>query len=118
MTRSFLLLSIVMGLAASLSAQTANDTHRPASRPQGADKARQDAAIARAVAAHKSVFYITDYTPTGSHIPQVVTRYEGHNYTFSSFSRSRIYSGEDIGLTGSLDVGSALRSLDPAISIR
>ena len=118
MKRTLLLLSITMGLAASLSAQTANGSARPASHPQDAAKAQQDAAIARAVKAHKSVFYITDYTPTGSHIPQVVTRYEGHNYTFSSFTNGRIYSSEDIGLTGSLNVGSALRSLDPAISIR
>ena len=118
MKRFLPLLSTFMGLAASLSAQTANDSYRPASHPQGADKARQDAAIARAVRAHKCVYYITDYTATGSHIPQVVTRYEGHNIAYNSFTRGRVYSSDDIGLTGSLDVGGALRSLDPAITIR
>ena len=118
MKRSLLLLGITVGLAASLSAQTANDSYRPATHPQGAAKAQQDAAIARAERAHKSVFYITSYTPTGSNIPQVVTRYEGHNYVFSSFGHSRTYNADDIGLTGSLDVGGALRSLDPAITIR
>ncbi len=113
-----LLLGITLVSGVSLSAQTANDSHRLTRHPQDAAKARQDAAIARAVRAHKSVFYITGYTPTGSHIPQVVTRYEGRNYTSDSFGHGRVYSSGDIGLTGSLDVGGALRSLDPAITLR
>ena len=118
MKRSLLLLGIMAGTATSLLAQTANDSRRPASTPTGAAEARQDAAVARAVRHHQAVYYISSYTPTGSHLPQMVCRYEGRNYVFNSFSNSRTYSSQDVGLTGALDVGGALASLDPAISVR
>ena len=101
-------------MATSLQAQTARTTSRPA----GGAKARQDAAIARAIRHHQAVYYISNYTPTGSHIPQTVCRYEGQNHVFSSFANGRAYGSDDIGLTGSLNVGGALAALDPAVSLR
>ena len=119
MKHLLVLLGAAFGLTtATLSAQTANDSPRPSSMPTGAAKTRQDAAIARAIKNHRCIFFITNYTVTGSHIPVVVTHYEGLNYTSNSFTPSRIYSSGAIGLSGSLNVGSALSALDPAITIR
>ena len=116
MKRLLFLLGISAGLTTSLLAQTANDSPRPASVPTGAAKARQNAAIARAVREHRAVYYISTYTPTGSHIPQVICRYEGHNVSIGNSSPGSVYGAKDIGLTGALNVGGALTVLDPAIS--
>ena len=119
MKRLLVLLGVALGLTTgSLQAQTANNSKRPTHVVQGAEKARQDAAIARAVKNHRCVYYITSYTVTGSSIPQVVTRYEGTNTTANAFTTGRAFGSRDLGLTGSLNVGAALYALDPAISIR
>ena len=115
------LLAITLGLTASLSAQTANDSPRLVTPLTRSAKAAQDAAVARAVRNHRCIYYITNYTATGSHIPQVVTIYEGYrtvNGSFTTASRSAgsVYNAGDISLTGSLSVGGALREIDPAIS--
>ena len=77
----------------------------------------------RAIRNHRCVYYITTYTATGSHLPEVVTRYGGRNYVQGSFTTSsrsagNVYNVSDIGLTGALTVGGALRELDPAITVR
>lgn len=118
MKRLLVLIGITAGMATSLLAQTANDSPRPVSTPKGAARAKQNAAVARAIREHRAVYFISNTTSTGSHIPQVVCHYEGRNTNLNGFTNGRIYNSGDLGLTGSLNVGGALYSLDPAISIR
>ena len=74
--------------------------------------------MALALKRHLSVAFITTYTPTGSHIPQVVIFYKGHFYRANDFSVGNVYSGSAIEASGALNVGGALASLDPAITRR
>ena len=62
---------------------------------------------------NREYIFITNQAVTGSHIPVTVTRYHGHNTTSSPLVS---YDQTDISETGSLDVGSALRERDPAIT--
>ena len=62
------------------------------------------------------VYYITNVPATGSHIPVVIRRYQGKNTALFNSQPGSNYSAGDIGLTGALNVGSALYDLDPAIS--
>ena len=110
------LLGLTLGVAGSLSAQTANDSVRPGTVHTGADKAREDARIARALKNGQPVYYITSHTPTGSLLPEVVRRYQGSYSSLSVVSHGSTYGTYDIGLTGSLNVGGALTTIDPAIS--
>ena len=112
------LLAVTLGLTASLSAQTGSNSPTVHPRGDAADRAQQRALIARALKHHLSVAFITTYTPTGTHIPQVVVYYKGHFYRANDFSVGNVYSGREIEASGALDVGSALSSLDPAISVR
>ena len=70
---------------------------------------------ARVVATHQSraVFYITNQVVTGSNIPVVVTRYQGHNTTSSPLVN---YDQTQLSTTGALNVGGALKTVDPAIT--
>ena len=116
MKRLLVLLGITAGLTtSSLLAQTANGSPRSTSAPGEDAKARRDALIAQAIKHHLPIYYISTFTPTGSHIPQVRCRYEGHTYAYGSLPGSS-YGSRDIGLTGALNVGAALNTLDPAIS--
>ena len=91
---------------------------RPVTTTTPTAQARQKAAIARAKREHRAVYYVSRYTPTGSNIPQVACRYEGHTNLTSSFSPNKIYNAGDLSLTGAVNVGEALNALDPAITIR
>ena len=74
------------------------------------------AAAAPAPKRPQIVYFITNREVTGSHIPEVICRYEGRDYTMSSFTNIAGYSHRSIETTGALNVGEALRTLDPAIS--
>ena len=104
-------------MTTSLLAQTANDVPRPVTTT-ATGQARQKAAVARAVREHRAVYYISRYTPTGSLLPQVACRYEGHTSLTSSFTPNKVYNAGDLNQAGALNVGEALNALDPAISIR
>ena len=62
---------------------------------------------------NREYIFITNQVVTGSHIPVVVTRYHGHNITSSPLVT---YDQTDISETGNLDVGSVLKTRDPAIT--
>ena len=62
---------------------------------------------------NREYIFITKQVVTGSHIPVTVTRYHGHNITSSPLIS---YDQTDLATTGALDVGSALKQRDPAIT--
>lgn len=113
----FALLAVSAGLLTPLSVQ-ANPNLTPRGVPvdQINHKTHKNVAPARPPKTTLPIYYITSYTPTGSHIPMVVCRYQGRYYPMNSFAPDAVYTQGDIGLSGSLNVGGALRTLDPAIS--
>ncbi len=65
-------------------------------------------------AKRRVVYYITSRDVTGSNIPMVVRRYQGHNEALSS--PLSVYSHARLEGTGASDVGAQLTKIDPAIS--
>ena len=116
MKNLLVLLAVTLGLATPLFAQTGGNSPRVHSPEDGSERARQNALIARAIKQHLALAFITTYVPTGSHIPQVAIFYKGHFYRSNDFSVGNVYNGRAIEDSGALDVGSALSSLDPAIT--
>ena len=112
MKHLIVLLGITACLVAPLSAQ--NDS---GDAQQGARIVRVKAkSTAQARAKSRCVYYITNVTTAGSHIPLVVRRYKGEDSVMYQASHGKGYNAGDIGLTGSLNVQGALTELDPAIS--
>ena len=107
---------VFLGLAASLlfplavqadpeSARTGDDVAR-------AKTSKTTVASAHAPAAHR-VVYITSRGSTGSHLPIVVGRYQGH---YDSMAPNAVYGRPDLDRTGQLDVAGELYQRDPSIS--
>ena len=114
MKQLFALLAVSAGLLTPLSVQA-----NPDITPRGVPVAQTNHKTHKSAAPKTTlpVYYITSYTPTGSHIPLVLCRYQGHYYPMNPFAPDAVYTQGDVGLSGSLNVAGALRTLDPAISI-
>ncbi len=113
-------LLIALGLTfcctAPLMAQnTPGNALTPARATQGNTKTGPKT-VSRTTKNSRAVYYITSVNPTGSHLPLVVSRYEGRNYPMFQSSPGSNYGTGDVGATGALNVQGALRTLDPAIS--
>ena len=108
---------VLLGLAASLLFPLAVQAD-PESARTGDDVARAKthkttvAASAHAPAARR-VVYITSRSATGSHLPIVVGRYQGH---YDSMAPNAVYGRPDLDRTGQLDVAGELYQRDPSIS--
>ena len=63
----------------------------------------------------REVHYITSVQSTGSHLPIVVSRYEGQ---YRSHSPISVYGKQDLDRTGQLSVAGELSQRDPAITRR
>jgi hypothetical protein len=114
-----ILLGIAAGFATPLSAQANPESSRTSAGRTGQHhvQASNGSAAARNLSDQRQcIYYITAYTPTGSHIPAVFCRYQGRYFAMGSTTSRSVYTASDIGLTGALSVGGALRTLDPAIS--
>ncbi len=61
----------------------------------------------------RAVYYITSVSATGSHLPTVVCRYQGNNYSQSPIA---VYGTPQLDRTGQLSVAGELYQRDPAIS--
>ena len=110
-------LFVVLGAAASLAAPLGAQAAPPAPAKKAASTANQVPRGAGERGDRRVVYYITNTTATGSHIPVVVQRYQGTNtYLNSGVRIGSAYDSRDISTTGSLSVGGALTQLDPAIS--
>ncbi len=62
----------------------------------------------------QSVYYITSVQATGSHLPLVVARYDGHYHSQSPIS---VYGKPNLDRTGQLGVAGELNQRDPAITV-
>ena len=62
----------------------------------------------------RAVHYITSVQATGSHLPLVVSRYEGQ---YHSQSPTSVYGKPDFDRTGQLGVAGELFQRDPAITV-
>lgn len=114
----FALLGMAAALAAPLSVQANPEyAYTSAKAAHGSSKTRKNAAVVQAPNNTQAYYYITHYTPTGSHIPLVICKYQGHYYPMNTFAGPGAgYDQGDIATSGALSVGGALRTLDPAIS--
>ena len=107
---------VVFGAAVSLASPLSAQTGSIASDRRVTINAKRPPAGAGERGDRREVFYITDSTATGSHIPVVYRRYQGRTTTQdSSFQVGSTYGTREIGLTGALGVKGALFTLDPAI---
>ena len=69
--------------------------------------------VKRSTSPKVATHYITTVSATGSHLPLVVCRYDGHTYSQSPFAA---YTAPQLDQTGQLNVGAQLAQRDPAIS--
>lgn len=61
------------------------------------------------------VYYLTNFTVTGSHIPVVIRRYKGVNQPIDSgFRRNDVYVSTGVGTFGDGDLRNTLRKVEPA----
>ncbi len=113
MKNKLVLLGIVAGIVAPLSAQADPESFRSGDTTgQLKAKTHQKAAATKAQPA-RQVVYITNQSATGSHLPLVVGRYNGH---YDSMSPTSVYGRPDLDRTGQLNVQGELAQRDPAIS--
>ena len=113
MKSKLVLLGVLAALAAPVISAKADEPAKAKKRVKAQATATRSAAQAVDARRDRDTFYITNHVVTGSHLPVVVTRYQGHNINSSPLVS---YDQTDISTTGALDVGSALVSRDPAIS--
>ena len=89
----------------------------PESARTGDDVARAKTSKTTAAPAHASsarrVVYVTNQTATGSHLPLVVGRYQGH---YDSMAPLAVYGRPDLDRTGQLNVAGELLQREPSIS--
>ena len=108
---------VLLGLAASIlspltvqadpeSARTGDDVAR-AKTHKNTSTASVHAPDAR------RVVYITSREATGTHLPIVVGRYQGH---YDSMAPNAVYGRPDLDRTGQLNVAGELYQRDPSIS--
>ena len=105
---------LIIGILAAVTAPVLSARADDAVKSKKSTRTVASKQVVNPVRRDREVYYITKQVVTGSNIPVVVTRYQGHNITSSPFVS---YDQTDIGVTGALDVGSALVSRDPAIML-
>ena len=94
----------------------AQQTNDPRSfRRIGDIRSRARTQVVRTPGGSPTVYYYTTYVPTGSRIPMVVRRYRGRTGVVNGgFAYNTAYTANDLGITGALDVSTALLRLDPS----
>ena len=110
------ILGLSLCLAATLSAQNTPGSEQPAKKIVVHDKNGTHVQSTYPSDKVRCVYYITSTNVTGSHIPAYYCRYQGRNYPIGQSSPGRGFGIDDIGATGALNVGGALRSLDPSFA--